>query len=313
MKAIVPGPNGLELGDVERPAVGDDGILIRVRVASVNAADWHAQRMLARVIGTAIGRKRRSVVAGSDVAGVVEAVGATVTQFAVGDEVFGAAHGAFAEYAVATANRLARKLPSLSFDEAAALPVAGCTAIQGLRKARIRAGERVLIYGAGGGVGTFALQIAKTLGAHVTAATSTAKLQALRALGADATLDYTTEDFTASAARYDVVVDLGGDKSAARIARALTPAGRIVLAGAPNSSIATIARVLTVMRNKNDARRIAYLATLDVADLIELQRLVAERRMTVLIGGRYSLAEVPEAIRAVGARGALGKLIITVA
>ena len=314
MKAIVTGPNGLELRTIDRPAIGDEDVLVRVCAASVNAADWHAMRMLPRAIGIALGRQRRSPVAGSDLAGVVEAVGANVTQFKAGDEVFGAGHGSFAESTIATANRLARKSPALSFEQAAALPVAGCTAIQGVRdKARLRAGQRILIYGAGGGVGSFALQIAKAIGAQVTAVTNSSKLEALRALGADAVVDYTKEDFTRSAARYDVVFDLGSDKATADLERVLTPDGRIVLAGAPKSALAMIARVWTVMRKKNDGRRIAYLAKLEPADLIELQKLVETGQMKVVIGRRYQLDQTAEAIQYVGTREALGKVIINVA
>jgi len=222
MKAIVQHrygpPDVLQLVDVDTPVVDDDGVLVRVRAASVNAADWHFMRGLPLVVRMVEGLrrpKRRSV--GHDVAGEVEAVGKDVTQFLAGDAVFGFQRGAFAEYVCGRESSFVLKPTRLTFEQAAAVPAAGCTALQALRDgARVRAGQRVLIHGAGGGVGTFAVQIAKALGAHVTAVTSTRNVDLVRSIGADEVIDYTTQDFSRSGQQYDVIVDLAASRSLPR-------------------------------------------------------------------------------------------------
>ena len=194
MKAIVQvrygSPDGLDLREIDKPVVGDDRVLVRVRGASVNASDWHLLGRLPHLIAMLL-RMPRSRIRGADMAGLVEAVGKNVTRFKPGDEVFGVGLGSFAEYTTTSEDRLAAKPRSLTFEQAAAVPVAGCTALQGLRdKGQVKAGQRVLIYGAGGGVGTFAVQIAKSLGTHVTAISNTTNLDLLRSIGADRVIDY---------------------------------------------------------------------------------------------------------------------------
>jgi NADPH:quinone reductase-like Zn-dependent oxidoreductase len=243
MKAIVQdrygSPDGLQLREIDKPIVGDDRVLVRVRAASVNAADWHLMRRLPHLIALLLGR-RASRVRGGDMAGVVEAIGKNVTRFKPGDEVFGAGPGTFAEYATASEDRLAPKPRDLTFEQAAAIPGAGCTALQGLRdKAHVQPGHRVLVYGAGGGVGTFAVQIAKSLGAHVTAVTSTANVGLVRSIGSDEVVDYTKEDFTKRGQRYDVLLDIGANRSFADCRRVLRSNGTLLLVGAPSCTLAT--------------------------------------------------------------------------
>jgi NADPH:quinone reductase-like Zn-dependent oxidoreductase len=209
MKAIVQNgygsPDVLELREIDKPVIGDDRVLVRVRGASVNAADWHLMQRLPHFIGMLLGMPS-SRVRGGDMAGHVEAVGKNVTRFRPGDEVFGVGIGTFAEYAAALEDRLAPKPRNLTFEQGAAIPVAGCTALQALRdKGQVEAGQRVLIYGAGGGVGTFAVQIAKSLGAHVTAVTSTRNVDLLHSIGADEAIDYTKEDFAKRGQRYGAI------------------------------------------------------------------------------------------------------------
>ena len=217
MKAIVQdrygSPDGLKLREIAKPFAGETQVLVRVRAASVNAADWHLMQRLPHLIGRMLGMPS-SRVRGGDLAGQVEAVGKNVTRFTPGDEVFGVGIGAFAEYATAFEDRLAPKPRNLTFEQAAAIPVAGCSALQGLRdKGQVQAGQSVLIYGAGGGVGTFAVQIAKWLGARVTAVTSTRNVDLMRSIGADQVIDYTREDFTQRGERYEVSFDIGANRS----------------------------------------------------------------------------------------------------
>ena len=236
MKAIVQtrygSPDGLELREIDQPAAGDAHVLVGVRAASVNFADLHLLKRLPHLIGLLL-RQPRTRVRGLDLAGRVEAMGKNVTQWKPGDEVFGVGIGSFAEFAVSTASRLAPKPRNLTFEQAAAIPVAGITALQGLRdKALLQPGQSVLVYGAGGGVGTFAVQIAKALGACVTAVSNTTNVDLLRAIGADEILDYTQDDFASRGRRYDVLFDLGANRSLSDCRRALTEGGIHVLAGA---------------------------------------------------------------------------------
>ena len=238
MKAIVQvgygSPDVLEYCEIEKPVVDDDRALVRVHAASVNAADWHLLRRLPHVIGRLL-RQPRTSVRGFDLAGQVEAVGRNVTRVKPGDEVFGTGIGTFAEYATAFEERLAPKPRNLTFLQAAAIPVAGFTALQGLRDvARLQPGQRVLIYGAGGGVGTFAVQIAKSLGAHVTAVSSTRNLDLVRSIGADEVIDYAKEDFTKRGQLYDILFDIGANRSFVDCLRILAPNGTLVIAGAPS-------------------------------------------------------------------------------
>src|SRR5437867_11364819 len=239
MKAIVRErygpPDVLELRDVERPAIDDDSILVRVRAASINAYDWHMMRGRPSLVRIVAGlRKPKSSAMGVDVAGQVEAVGKNVTQFRPGDEVFGSRSGSLAEYVRGTSQSfLVPKPARLTFEQAAAVPMAGTTALQGLRdKGQIKPGQKVLINGASGGVGTFAVQIAKAFGAHVTAVCSTRNVEQARSLGADEVIDYTREDFTRSGGRYDVILDVAGTKSWSQYRRVMNPDATLVMIGA---------------------------------------------------------------------------------
>ena len=317
MRAIVQlrygSADGLELREIERPPVGDDRVLVRVRAAAVNASDWHLLRRLPHLIAKVLGAPR-SRVRGSDLAGEVVAVGKDVTRFAPGDEVFGAGIGSFAEYATAFEDRLAPKPRNLTFEQAAALPVAGCTALQGLRDTgRVAAGQRVLIYGAGGGVGTFAVQIAKALGASVTAVTSTGNVELMRSIGADEVIDYLQEDFTQRGPGHEVVFDLGANRSLADCERALTPDGKLVLAGAPRGLWASLARLATTrMRSRAGSRRASFLARVRHEDLVVLKELAEDGKLVPVIDRECSLAEVPDAIRYLGTGRARGKVVVRV-
>ena len=318
MKAIVQdgygSPDVLALREIEKPVVGDDGVLVRVGAASVNAADWHLLQMLPHVIGMFL-RSPRNSVRGIDVAGRVEAVGRNVTRFKPDDEVFGTGNGTFAEYVTTTEGRLAPKPRNLTFEQAAAIPVAGVTALQGLRdKAHVQPGQRVLIYGAGGGVGTFAVQIAKALGAHVTAVSSTGNVDLVRSIGADEVIDYTKEDFTKRGQRYDVLFDIGANRSFADCRRVLVPSGTLVLVGAPKGLWAILSRLLKAqLLSRIGSQRIAsFLARVRHEDLVVLKDLVEAGKLSPVIDRQYPLSEVPEAVRYVGTGDARGKVVISV-
>ncbi|MCH8223508.1 MAG: NAD(P)-dependent alcohol dehydrogenase, partial [Chloroflexi bacterium] len=241
MKAITQhkygSPDVLELQEVDKPVVQDDQVLVRVQAASVNPLDWHFLRGTPRFGRLEMGLlKPKNKILGADVAGRVEAVGRDVTQFQPGDEVFGSAYesglGAFAEYVCVTENACVLKPASMTFEEAAAVPTAAITALQGLRdKGQVQSGQKVLINGASGGVGTFAVQIAKSLGAEVTGVCSTGNLDMVRSIGADQVIDYTREDFTQNGQRYDLIIDAVGNRSVSDLKRALSPKGTCVIIG----------------------------------------------------------------------------------
>ena len=319
MKAIVRerygSPDGLRLREIAKPTVENDRVLVSVRAASVNAADWHMLGRLPQVIALFL-RAPTSRVCGLDLAGVVETVGKNVTRFKPGDEVFGAGLGAFAEYATAFERGLAPKPRRLTFDEAAAIPVAGVTALQGLRdKAHLEPGQTVLIYGAGGGVGTFAIQIAKALGAHVTAVTSTTNVALVRAIGADEVVDYTKEEFTRRGQRVDVFFDVGGNRSFADCRRMLTSHGTLVLAGASGDALTALTRLLAApLVSRFGSQRVTpFLARVRHEDLVALKDLVDAGTVSPVIDRRYSLGDVPDALRYLGTRQARGKVVINVA
>jgi len=316
MKAIVQNgygsPDFLELREIEKPVVGDDRVLVRVRAASVNAADWHLMKRLPHLIGMLL-RMPRTSVRGGDLAGHVEAVGKNVTRFKPGDEVFGTGLGTFAEYATAFEDRLAPKPRNLTFEQAAAIPVAGFTALQGLRdKAHVQPRQRVLIYGAGGGVGTFAVQIAKSLGAHVTAVSSTRNVDLVRSIGADEVIDYAKEDFTKRGQRYDVLFDIGANRSLTDCRRVLVPNGTLVLVGAPKGLWAILSRLLKaqLLSRIGNQRIASFLARVRQEDLVVLKELVEAGKLSPVIDRQYPLSEVPDAIRYVGTRHARGKVVI---
>ena len=311
-------PDVLELKEIERPAVVDDGVLVRVHAASVNPFDWHfltGTPYLAR-LGVGL-RKPKNHVLGVDFAGTVEAVGKEVTQFHPGDEVFGARNGAFGEY-VCVRKSVALKPGNLTFEQAAAVPVAGVTALQGLRdKGRLQAGHKVLINGASGGVGTFAVQIAKSFGAEVTGVCSTRNVDAVRSLGADHVIDYTQGDFTRSGQRYDLMFDVAGNRSWSECKRVLTDKATLVVVGGrkTNRWIGPMGDgIKKRLVSLPGSRRVVspFLAKITREDLAVLKELLESGRVTPVIEKQYELGEVPEAVGYVGAGHAQGKVVITV-
>lgn len=321
MKAIVfhkyGSPDDLELKDIDKPALDDDSVLVRVRAASVNALDWHLMRGLPYVVRMMEGLRRpKRNVLGIDVAGHVEAVGRNVTQFKPGDEVFGFRRGAFAEYVCAKERNFVPKPVGLTFEQAAAVPVAAQTALQGLRdKGRIRSGQKVLINGASGGVGTFAVQIAKAFGAEVTGVCSTRNLGMVRSIGADQVVDYAKENFTRSGQRYDLMLDIAGNRSLSDCRRVLAPSGILVFVGGPNfrwfGPLIGLLGVLVLSRFVSQ-KLVPFLAKNSKDDLIVLKELIEAGKVTPVIDRTYPLSETPEAIRYLEQGHARGKVVITV-
>ena len=319
MKAFVSdrygSPDVMELRDVERPELTDEAALVRVRATSVNAWDWHMMRgkpYLAR-IGSGF-RSPTTTILGLDVAGVVEAVGAKVTHIKPGDAVFGSRTGAFAEY---VSGRVMVPMPQgLTFEQAAAVPTAGQTALVGLRdKGELRPGQRVLINGAGGGVGSFAVQIAKALGAEVTAVTSTRNVEMARSIGADDVVDYTREDFTRRGQRYDLILDAGGNRSLARMRRVLSREGTIVLVAPGRGQwIGPIARLLgAVITTRLSRQRVRpFLAPVSRENLLFLRDLIEAGKVRPVIDRTYPFAEIPAAVRQLEGGDVGGKVVITV-
>ena len=322
MKAIVycdyGAPDVLRLETIAKPACTDDQILIRVRAAAINPYEWHFMRgtpYIGRIMGMGL-RKPKVTRLGADVAGRVEAVGRNVTGFKPGDAVFGSAPGALAEYACASERRLLIKPGNVTFEQAASVPIAAITALQALRdKGRLQPGQSVLINGASGGVGTFAVQIAKTLGAKVTGVCSTKNVEMVRSLGADQVVDYTKEDFTGSGQRWDLIVDNVGNHSLLECRRALTPRGRYVLVGGKNGrwiaplDRALAAAVLSWFVSQDMGMMMAHL---DNADLGVMRDLMQTGKVTPVIGRTYPLSQVSEAMRYLEAGHARGKVVITV-
>ncbi|MDP9251780.1 MAG: NAD(P)-dependent alcohol dehydrogenase [Chloroflexota bacterium] len=321
MRALVQEGYGsadaLHLREIERPDVSEGRVLVRVRAASINALDWHAVHgmLVLRAISTLM-RQKDEPVRGVDLAGIVEAVGPNVTRFAPGDEVFGGAPAAFAEYARAREDRLAPKPRNASFEQAASVGVAGRTALQGLRDvAQVKPGQRVLVNGAGGGVGTFAVQIAKALGAHVTAVTSTRNLDLVRSLGPDAVVDYKKEDFARSGERYDAVFDVAANRSISDLRRVLAPNGILVLAGADKrGGIAIFLRIGSAfVRLRLLKQRIKFfVADPNLEDLVVLKELIEAGKVCPAIDRTYPLSEGVEALRYVGTGQARAKVVLTI-
>lgn len=303
-------PDVLELREVERPRPKDGEVLVRVHAAGVGAGDWHllTASMFAVRLYQGLFRPKRRIL-GHDLSGTVEAVGPGVTAFRPGDEVFGSSFhaGAFAEFACVPEGGLAPKPAGLSHTGAAAVPSSGITALQGLRdKGRVRAGQAVLIHGASGGVGSFAVQIAKAHGATVTGVCSTAKLDFVRSLGADRVLDYTREDFAELGDRYDLILDMVGKHSLAACRRALAPDGvYVAVSGAPTRSL----RIALI----GGKRMRAFIAKPNRADLLVLSELLESGRLRPRVDRCYALPEVPEALRELGAGRVRGKLVVAVA
>ena len=308
----------LELREVERPIVGDDEVLVRVHAASVNPFDWHMLTGVPYVARAALGlREPRSGRLGVDFAGTVEAVGSEVTEFEPGDEVFGERNGAFAEYVCIAADRaLAPKPANLTFEQAAAVPMAGITALQGLRdKGAIRPGHSVLVNGASGGVGTFAVQIAKSFGAEVTAVCSPRNVDRARSLGADHVIDYTKEDFTRSGRRFDLILDVAFNRSWPDYKRVLQPEGVLVGVGGPKTNrwVGALGRRIWLgLAAVSSSRRVPFfLANLNKEDLLVLQRLIEDGQVTPFVERQYELSELPEALAYVAQGHARGKIVVT--
>jgi NADPH:quinone reductase-like Zn-dependent oxidoreductase len=310
-------PDRLELRDVDKPELGDDGVLVRVRAASVNPYDWHMMRGHPYLVRLGEGLRRpKTEVLGVDVAGEVEAVGAAVTELRPGDEIFGGRVRAFAEYVCGPQKNFVLKPAALSFEEAASIPVAACTALQALRDhGELRPGQRVLINGAAGGVGTFAVQIAKAMGGVVTGVCSTRNLELVRSLGADHLVDYTAEDFSRSGRRYDLVVDLVGNRSLRALRRALTPDGTLVIAGGGHGRLLgpLALPIAATIRNRFVKQRLMWFMTkMRSDDLAAIVELIDAGKVTPVVERSYPLSEAREAIRHVEKGHARGKVVITV-
>jgi NADPH:quinone reductase-like Zn-dependent oxidoreductase len=335
MKAIVQerygSPDVFELREIDRPSAKDDEVLVRVRATSVHPDVWHALRgvpYVLRIMGSGL-RRPKNPVPGTDLAGLVESVGGNVTRFKAGDEVFGQSVGAnlwgnggtFAEYAAVPEARLERKPANLTFEQAAAVLTSGQIAVQGIRdEGRVQPGQKVLINGAGGGVGTTAVQLAKTYGADVTAVDSTAKLDVLRSIGADRVLDYTREDFTRSGERYDLVLDIAGNHPWSDLKRSVTPEGTYVLIGhdqygrSGHRWFGSLGRFFKLMVISPFASQLhPFRGAKDPGDrLVFLKELIEAGTITPVIDRTFPLNEVPEAIRYLESGQAQGKVVITV-
>lgn len=319
MKAIVHyeygSPDVLKCEEVQKPTPGDDEVLIRVQAASVNPADWHMLRadpFLIRLMGDGL-LKPKNKILGIDVAGQVEAVGRSVKEFQPGDAVFGTSqYGGFAEYVCAREDRLVLKPPGTTFEQAAAVPVAAISALQGLRdKGRIQPGQKVLINGASGGVGTFAVQIAKAFETEVTGVCSTRNLDMVRSIGADHVIDYTRDDFTKNGKRYDLILDAAAYRSVSDYRRALKPKGIYVLIG---GSIARLFQLLLLgpWFSMTGSKMGVMMARITKTDLVFLKELLEAGKVVPVIDRRYPLSKVADALRYLEEGHARGKVIITV-
>jgi NADPH:quinone reductase-like Zn-dependent oxidoreductase len=323
MKAICQDTYGstdvLELRDIDKPEMADDEVLVRVHAAGVDRGVWHLMTGLpypVRLAGYGL-RAPKTQIPGSDLAGVVEVVGKDVTRFQPGDEVFGIGSGAFAEYARARADKLLPKPANLTFEQAAAVPISGLTALQGLRdKGRVGPGQKVLVIGASGGVGTFAVQLAKAFGAEVTGVCSTTKVDLVRSLGADHVIDYTSDDFADGQQRYDVILDIGGNASLSRLRRALTPKGTLVITGGETDGRwlgGTDRQIRALMLSPFVGHKLGtFIMSANLQDLIALKELVEAGKVTPALDRTYPLSEVPNAIRYLKEGRARGKVVITV-
>jgi NADPH:quinone reductase-like Zn-dependent oxidoreductase len=313
-------PEGvLRMAEIDRPTVGDDEVLVRVHAASVDRGTWHIMAGLPYPIRLAGFGLRRPKYAnpGRNLAGTVEAVGGGATGFRPGDEVFGMATSTFAQYAAARADKLAVKPANLTFEEAAAVPVSGCTALQAVRDhGRVQAGDRVLIVGASGGVGTFAVQIAKAFGAVVTGVCSTSKVDLVHALGADHVIDYSRADFADAGQRYDAILDTGGNAPLSSLRRALAPRGRLVIVGGE-----TTGRLLGGSGRQIRAQLLSpflsqdlgtFIASEKAADLLVLRRLIEAGHVAPVIDRSYPLADAAAAIRHLLSGRTRGKVVVSV-
>jgi len=314
-------PDVIRIKEIARPAPLDNEVLVQVHAASVNAYDWHfltADVFLIRLMSGGILRPKKTTL-GADIAGKVVAIGKNVERFRVGDAVFGTAKGGtggFAEFVCAPEKSLELKPSNVSFEEAAAVPIAGLTALQGLRdKGRIETAARVLIHGASGGVGSFAIQIAKSFGAHVTAVCSTVNVEMARAIGADNVIDYTRDDFVGGIERYDLIFVANGNRSLSEYKRSLKPNGICVLAGGAGNSIGKIIAGMLAewWISKTGSNKVtSFLAKITQADLAAMKALLESGKVKPVIDRRYPLKEAAEALRFVGQGHARGKVVINV-
>ena len=309
-------PDVVQISDVDKPVPNDDEVLIKVRAASVNPADWHFIRGMPYPVRIMSGLRKPKIRPGMDVAGQVEAVGRNVTQFRLGDEVFGSCSGALAEYASTSESALGLKPDNATFEQAASVPLAGYTALQGLRdKGHIQPGQRVLINGAAGGVGTFAVQIAKWFGADVTGVCSTRNVEMVRSIGADRVIDYTREDFTKNTQRYDLILDCVGNHSLAECRRVLGPKGTYIIVAGPTGRwmIGLLARMLKalVLSRFGSQKLVPLPARRSQADLITLRELIKDGKLKPVIDRCYRLSEAAEAIRYLEQGHARGKVVVT--
>jgi NADPH:quinone reductase-like Zn-dependent oxidoreductase len=323
MKAIVQnlygGPDVLQLKDIDRPVVTDDGVLVRVHASSVNPADWHLLTGKPYIARPAFGMlKPKQEVLGVDFAGTVESVGKNVTQFQLEDEVFGGRSGAFAEYVCVAEDRsVVLKPATVTFEEAGAVAVAGVTALQALRDhGHIKPGHEVLINGASGGVGTFAVQIAKALGAKVTAVCRTTNVGMVSALGADHVIDYTQEDFTQGDRRYDLMVDVAGSRSWSQCERVLKPNASYVMVGGPDTNplLGPLTHVVKVrLASIRSSQKIAFfVASVNKQDLLILRDLMETGKVKPAVERSYELSKTADALRYLGEGHAKAKIVITV-
>ena len=315
MKAIVQdrygGPEALELAEIDRPPLGDRDALVRMHAASIHFGDQMIMRGKPKLFRPIYGfGKPRNRVPGLDIAGTVEAVGTGVTRFGPGEEVFGTCTGALAEYVGTLEDKLDRKPSNLTFEQAAAVPTSGLAALHGIRDAgKVQPGRKVLINGASGGVGTFAVQIAKALGAEVTGVCSTGNVELVRALGADQVIDYTQEDFTQGGPRYDLILDNAGNHSLSALRRALAPTGRLI----PNSGSAGLGTFITAFVSSPFLRQQGrpYLSVPKLKDLTFLKELIEAGKVTPAIDRTYPLSDAADAFRYLENGHARGKVVIT--
>ena len=323
MKAIVQDAYGsadvLELRDIDKPEVGDNEVLVRVHAAGVDRGVWHlmtGQAYLIRLAGYGV-RRPKNPVRGREVAGRVEATGKDVTRFQPGDAVMGTGEGSFAEYARAREDKLAPKPTNLTFEQAAAVPISASTALQAVRdKGQVQPGQKVLIIGASGGVGTFAVQLAKAFGADVTGVCSAAKVDLVRSIGADYVIDYTREDFAGTGQRYDLILDIGGNRSITHLRRALSPEGTLVLVGGEGGGrwIGGMERQVWALAISPFVRQKLkmFVAREHYEELQVLSELIEAGKITPVIDRTYPLSQAADAIRYLEKGNARGKIVITV-
>lgn len=321
MKAIVQDTYGsaeaLQLEDIDRPAPGDGEVLVRVGAASLFIGDWHVMTGLPYVFRLVNGFGKPKVrVRGQDLAGTVETVGAGVTGFATGDEIFGTCNGSFAEYATARQDKIAPKPSNLTFEQAAAVPITGTTALQAVRHGGVRAEQKALVIGAAGGVGSFIVQIAKASGARVTGVCSTAQVDLVRSIGADEVIDYTRQDFTETGERYDVILETAGRHPVPQLRRALAPKGTLVIVGSEGGGkwFGGISRQMRAQLISPfvGQKMGTFVAKQNGEDLLTLKELIEAGKVTPVIGATFPLESVSDAVQHMEQGHARGKIVITI-